>query len=75
MFDVPQKKQSISCCDSFVKSLHDLGGEVDIPPLLYLENGNDNELIMGRTRIMNNNQMMFLESDIDIDGSSDTGRC
>ena len=42
---------------------------MDILPLLDLENENNNGLIIGRTRIINNNQMMLLESGMDIDGS------
>ena len=71
----PQKEFRSGCRDSFVKSVHDLGRDVDIPPLLDLENENNNGLIIGRTRIMNNNQMMLLENDIGIDGSLTTRRC
>ena len=70
-----QKKCTIVCRDSFVKSVHDLGRDVDILPLLDLENENNNGLIIGRTRIINNNQMMLLESGMDIDGSLATIWC
>jgi len=53
----PQKERTIGCRDSFVESVHDLGGEVDILPLSDLENDDDN------------NGVMLLEGDMDIDGS------
>ena len=42
----PQKKGIIGCRDFFVKSVHDLGGEVDVLHLSDLENENNNGLIM-----------------------------